>query len=614
MAGSPNPQLSENGYLFGLPYEALRDLVLADQVESLALREHRWQRRGEGYHDLWDQVARCLAMANTHLSGRVARRAKQILHSVMERAQQLAEQAGQNAVAHRAAAGTLADAQRKMNALGADLPLSIRQARAAVIAYELAEVYSNLTLRVLGPPSATTGNLDDGRYDQYGLAAGLGAIAGSRLPRAALLRAPDSEPQAPADDQVTAPAALDDEGEGAYRPTIRLERDSAAPVVGLPAPMPVPRPPTGTPDAPRLVDRARLVRAAAWLVTEGILTRNTAARAELPAVVNLRVAGGHESVGLLHKLREAIAVRAHTEGPAPVPLVVATDSWSAPEDVWGALLRVAPKPAKRGRLLGYWRRGTGGTDDRRVLLRSALRTWSEQGKMPVYLVEKTHGLSGAVLDELITAVLALSSGPDAAAAFVLEIDPALACARLDEVRGQGAGSERLRRVNRLGFQLPALSPRDIDLFHTGIAQARVLPVPVWAESAELDTDGELWLTISPDLAAQGALREAQQASVVWLWRFYLRVLETAPLSRDAAIHHGQSVYALARVAVRWAQLQLELPPSAQLLPDAPGRTGPSVGPLDGTVPVGLTARDELTQLRDQLNADPGFAALVSQVL
>ncbi len=614
------PPASENAYLLALDFAELWDLVFADTPAVAEQYQRSWALRMEQYGELDRSIGTLTSIAQTRLGGRGLDGWQAELGLQRARVRQLLDQSSENAAGWAGAAAALREAQLAMTKLvpgltrppAASVEPAVRR-EAAQIAYRLAEEYSNLGLRILGPAPVGARSADSPR-----LLSGLGAaLAATGVPVATRHSPRLTEVgQRPVDDQFRRP---EDQ-------TVRLSRDDGQRTVPATRPSPAvastgwPVPggePPGTGAVPavavaaRLVDRSRFIRVVADLIVEALAPRDAGVRLGRPAVLSIRATDGQDAAALLRTVRAQVSARLATtaRGGAAVTLNVA--GVTRPEQVWQAVADsvLAALPRRQPLLRRRLRRAVlvdGPATERITRLRAAVRRLAPPGWQPVLFIEGLVEGSLAAMNQLARVVLALAADDEAVATFVFAVDHPLGTVAEQTASGAAAPTALIRIASQ-GLDVPAPTLEDLDALRPGAPpMAGSSEIPVWAEAVGLEHDPLVWHTVRAELATERS--QSQAAHMLWLWRLYLRAFETGPLTADDAAAHSRAVLALARVTSRWAAVRLAVPGLA-------GLRLLEVVDVAGSAAAGPAGNGDarVTELRSVLSAQPRCRSMAEQI-
>ncbi|GLH99947.1 hypothetical protein [Phytohabitans aurantiacus] len=544
----------------GLP--DARQMIMADSPAAAHEHAARWQSLARRCDAIADDVGSALEITETHLRLKAAAVYGDELRQARHRATAMADIAHHNARVWSDVAQILAEAQRKLTQLD---PLDAAGRKALVA--QVQNAYLENVTRLFSPDP---------------------------------LPSPDAEPRPRASSAVLPPVVpvpvrprRVTSGRPAGEPGDYLVRD-AKPVDGLPvlAPMawlaapkqspPVKPTPAVEGDRTVVVETTVLVpnwitppaaQASPPMAAEAAPVHTTLVDQDQFATVLAHAALRHPAVitvrgDELETDKALAAVRRHlgsTSGAQrAVPVWLNLSHVDEQADVWASirdgLVEARPRRPARpftfARMRGQRDRGArlGGRD----AVIDELTRLDGSGTTVVLLVPDPRWTAPYVADRIIDVLLELREAAPSLG-VLLALDPPVLASHLDQVAGRpaGYGRARVRRIDRFGVDVPPPTAADLDPALRALRQdARPgLPAPVWAETVRLADDP--WVF---DRARTLLLADPQQRRdsdrVLWLWRFYLNVLITGPLSTVDAGRHADVVLTAAQVVLRWHDARL----------------------------------------------------------
>jgi len=643
-------------------YDAVRRMVTAD--DPRAAREHagRWVAASHTYAGIGAAASRALHVVVQHLHDRAGNVYEEALQALVVRAERLAECANDNARTWSAIADALELAQRQMHDLGVEPESSSRRAKAIVVQLEKAyrDYYAQLhqpdlslsaatpappagpglagAMRILplasGLSSRYPGRLPSTKATPLGSDYPLGNVkpvagtpaptkwwAGGRhpthsppvvvaaLPRQALeMPAVVAPPRIkPASAAETVKVSVVPRTPAAPRTTVPF----ASPTVGLTSlapearqsdPPPVSRVPSAASGA-RLVNRDRLARILAELMNE---------RAALGGVITLRGDEG-DTAGVLTAVNRHLRVMgaAADGGPTVLPLRLDVSTSLDAAGVWATLRSLLESVRPKRGLLRFRSRRRKHDADRKAVS-EVIGVLTATGQRPVLLVDDLRWAPPAIADGVLDALFHLSNSH--AVDAILALDPPTLAASLDGAAGRAAGYGR-SRVLRVGSHGADLPPRSAADLARADGPERL---PGRSPTTGLGTDQ--WILDRARrrlLSRPAALRDSER--ILWLWHFYLMILDIGGLSHRTMDRHSTAVLAVAEAAVCWHDLRLK----AQMAGPAAGLASLAEACNDDALwKSEIAARHldhrhyttDIVTLRDLLRHDGGeAAALVTQL-
>jgi hypothetical protein len=608
------PWASENSYLLNLSSAELWEIAFADSPAEAELLRESWTQQKSRYDALDQELNRLQGIAADRLGGLAHDEVQQVITLRRAQLRQLLDQASDNATVWASAATALREAQASMRRLPP-------QSEAARIVYDLAEEYTNLGLRLLGP-AAPTGVSTAPAGARLAGAAGVpvaAAAVSAAARRATSVRVPVEPGTRPVQYPPQEPA------------TVQLER--AAPVAQpgpaiLPAPPLAPLPavraapvweekaPASTCPRPPAVRGTRLIAEVADLIVESVPARVREEQLGMPAVFSVRAKNGRESVDVaraLHReLSHRLASRA-VRGVHAATVTLEVGSLAGIADFWRVLGQELGAAVGAGRpwLRHRIRRALshGGMLQRAEQLRGATRQLRAGGWLPVVFVEGLGAVSPDLADRLAGAMLSLASDGAATAIFVVAVDSPLSVIARSVVAAPPYPGALVRLVSH-GFDVP---PPTLDDFHQHLPEFAAAPAPDAAMPAPdwQEHEAVLWGPARAALVAEGSLASA--ATVLWLWRLYLRVLETGPLSGEEAVAHSRSVLQLARITVRWAEARLHVPGLAGVSLERATEPADEQSARSATSGTDDLRHPAVVALREAASVDPAARSLAAQL-